>query len=83
MTPYIEHSIHHLPAIHAETKVQHLAKLRAGQKFTLFGHLTDYYERNENHYAVVDGALVNNSGEVVAQLRHSTIFQMRKSRPNL
>lgn len=38
------------------------------------------YEHNNSHYAVVDGAMVGESGELLAQLQHVTIFSIGKKK---
>jgi hypothetical protein len=77
MTPLIQKSIQHLPAIHAATKIQFLSKTRSGQQLYLGGHVQNVFERKGNHYAVVDGLMVDEKGAALSQMRHTTIFNIR------
>jgi len=79
MNQLIEHSMAHLPAIHTSSKVQHLAKISSGQKLITFGHMTKVFEKKKNHYAVIDGLILDENGTHLAQLQHTTIFQIRSA----
>jgi hypothetical protein len=66
------------PSIHASSHIQHLARARAGQEFTLTGHFIDAYERRGHHYAVFDGDFIAEDGTEVARIRHTNIIKVAK-----
>ena len=78
MTPMIHHSYDYGPAIHTRTQAQHLRPALAGQTITVAGHFIDAYERKGHHYGVVDGAILAEDGELLARIRHTTIFRVAK-----
>ncbi len=78
MTPLLHHSYSYGPAIHAKSHIQHLARFEAGQTVTVAGHFREAFERKGHNYAVFDGAISAENGQRLAQLRHTTIFQVAK-----
>lgn len=64
------------PALHARSQVQYLDLAGADEPVTVAGHLTEAFERNGNHYAVVDGVIRGADGRKVALARHTTIFKV-------
>jgi len=78
MTPLIHHSYDYGPAIHARSQIQNLSPALIGQSVTVAGHFLEQYERKGHHYAVVDGVILSESGEELAHLRHTTIFQVAR-----
>ena len=66
------------PSIHASSHIQNFSRARAGQTFTLTGHMIEAYENNGHHYAVVDGNLFDESGKELARIRHTNIFKVAK-----
>lgn len=79
MITLLAHSYHYgNPAIHASSHIQNFSRARAGQTFTLTGHMIDAYERNGHHYSVVDGNLFDESGREIARIRHTNIFKVAK-----
>lgn len=79
MSPFLHHSFDYAPAIHAHSHIQHLARAEAGQTVTVAGHLVEVYERNGHHYLVADGLITGEDGTELAQVRHTTIFNVAKS----
>jgi len=80
MTPLIELSSHHLPAIHTRTKVQHFGRVASGQKLTIHGYLSSVFENSCNCYAVVNGMLIpQNNTESLVVMQHTTIFNVRSA----
>ena len=78
MTPMIHHSYDYGPAIHTRTQAQHLRPAIAGQTITVAGHFIDAFERKGHHYGVVDGALFAQNGDLLARIRHTTIFRVAR-----
>lgn len=78
MTPLIHHSYDYGPSIHTRTQAQHLRPAIAGQAVTVAGHFIDAFERKGHHYAVVDGALFGETGDLLARIRHTTIFRVAR-----
>lgn len=66
------------PSIHASSHIQNFSRARAGQTFTLTGHMIEAYEKNGHHYSVVDGDLFDESGTEIARIRHTNIFKVAK-----
>jgi hypothetical protein len=66
------------PSIHASSHIQHFKRPYAGQDFVLTGHMVDAYEKGGHYYSVVDGNLLDASGEEVARIRHTNIFKVAK-----
>jgi len=75
----IQHSDRRLPAVHTNTKLQFFSRLISGQRVTTTGHFRRGYDKNSNHYCVVDGMLLNEQGQRLAQMQHVTIFQLRSA----
>lgn len=79
MITLLAHSYHYgNPAIHASSHIQNYSRAKAGQTFTLTGHMIDAYERNGHEYAVTDGDLFDEAGNRLARIRHTNIFKVAK-----
>jgi len=78
MSPLLHHSFDYGPAIHARSHIQNLAPAYSGQTFTVAGHFREAFERKGHHYAVIDGLILAEDGAPLAQVRHTTIFQVAK-----
>lgn len=79
MITLLAHSYHYgNPSIHASSHIQNFSRARAGQTFTLTGHMIDAYEKNGHHYSVVDGDLFDESGREITRIRHTNIFKVAK-----
>ncbi len=78
MTRLLHHSYHYSPAIHTRSQIQHLAPFHAGQTVTVAGHFRETWERKGNHHCAFDGVIFGENGEILVQLRHSTIFHVAK-----
>ena len=74
--PLLRQSVGLGPLLHTQSRVQHLAPAYAGQTVTTTGRLVEAYERKGHHYAVVDGAVLAESGEELARFRHTFIFRI-------
>lgn len=77
-TPFIHHSYDYGPAIHARSQIQHLAPAFAGQTLTVSGTFVETFERKGHHYGVVDCLIRSEDGVDLAQIRHTTIYQVAK-----
>ena len=78
MTPLLHHSYDYAPAIHTRSQIQHLRAVAPGQTLTFAGRFADAFERKSHHYAVIDGVMLGENGDELAQLRHTTIFRVAK-----
>lgn len=67
------------PSIHAESHIQHVARIPADQDVVLCGTFVSAYERNGHHYAVIDADLYTLGGERLARQRHTNIFRVRRA----
>jgi hypothetical protein len=76
MTRLIHHSYDYGPSIHTRSQIQHVAPVFAGQLITACGELVEVFERNRHHYAIADGAIYSEAGELLVRLRHTTIFRV-------
>lgn len=80
MTLLIEKSLPHLPAIHTHTKLQMNGIAQSNQTLIFAGRFVDAFEKKNHHYAVVDAVVISKkSKQILAQLRHLTIFKIRSS----
>lgn len=66
------------PSIHVSSHIQNLGRIQVGEQLVITGRLVDAYERNGHHYAVTDGAFINEAGREVARVRHTNIIQVAK-----
>lgn len=64
------------PWIHTRSEIQYLAPALAGRTFTLHGRLAEAYERRLHHYAVLDLFCIDDTGQPVAQVKHTAIFRV-------
>lgn len=78
LTHLLHHSYDYGPAIHTQSRIQHLAPAYAGQTLAVAGHCVEVYERKGHHYIVNDGAILAEAGDVLVRLRHTAIFQVAK-----
>ena len=81
-TPFIHHSYDYGPAIHARSQIQHLAPAHSGpgegQTLVVAGTFVETFERKGHHYGVVDCLIRSEDGVDLAQIRHTTIYQVAK-----
>lgn len=75
----LHHSYDYGPSIHAQSHIQHLRPVCAGQTFSVTGICKEAYERKANHYIVNDGAIWSESGDELVRIRHTSVFRIRKS----
>ena len=78
MTPLLHHSYDYGPAIHTRSQIQNLAPAMAGQTITMCGQFIETFERKGHWYGVVDGVMLSETGQQLARLRHTTIYQVAK-----
>lgn len=78
MTRLLHHSYHYSPAIHTRSQIQHLAPFHAGQTVTVAGTFRGTSERKGNHHCFFDAVILGENGDLLVQLRHSTIFHVAK-----
>ena len=74
----LHHSYDYGPSIHAQSHIQHLAPLVAGQTFTVTGRCHAAYERGGHHYIENDGAIWSERREELVRLRHTSVFHIAK-----
>jgi hypothetical protein len=77
---WLHHSFAYGPAIHTESRIEHVRGARVGQDFTVLGRCADAFERNGHCYIVNDTEIVDAADELVARIRHTAIFQVAKTR---
>ncbi|MDH4146188.1 MAG: MaoC/PaaZ C-terminal domain-containing protein, partial [Acidimicrobiia bacterium] len=76
MTTLVRHSYHYGPAIHARTRMQHLAPGWAEGDVTVAARLAQVYERKGHHYHESDCLVLADDGTEVACFRHTGIFRI-------
>jgi len=64
------------PSIHTTSAVQYVRGVKSGEPIHIGAVIRDAYERNGDHYIVYDGTMRNAEGDVVARVRHTTIFHV-------
>jgi hypothetical protein len=77
MSQLIQHSYRRLPLLYTNIKIQFFSRVVSGQRVTTTGHFRRAYDQNSNHVSVVDGLLLGEQGQRLAQMQNTTIFQMR------
>ena len=75
---WLHHSYDYGPSIHAGSRIQHCASAHAGQSFTVAGRCIDAYERKGHHYIVNDTVLLGEAGQLLSQVRHTSVFRVAK-----
>ncbi len=75
---WLHHSYDYGPSIHAGSRIQHCVKANAGQSFTVAGCCIDAYERKGHHYIVNDTVLLGETGALLSQVRHTSVFRVAK-----
>lgn len=76
MTPLVRHSYHYGPAIHARTRMQHLAPGYAEGAITVGARLVQVYERKGHHYHESDCWVFSDDATPIAAFRHTGIFRV-------
>lgn len=66
------------PSIHAASEIHHLAVAPAAAEYRTGGVIVETFERKGNQYLVLD-AVSTADGLPVARVRHTSIFQVRRS----
>ena len=75
-TRLLRHTWHYSAGIHAASRIQQRASARAGQTLTVAGRITSAYQRKEHEYALNDVAIFGESGELLTQIRQTSIYQV-------
>jgi hypothetical protein len=65
------------PSLHTRSIVRHLAPAFAGRAYETRGVIRETYERNGNHYLVLDADTRDDQGRIVYRVEHHTIFSVR------
>jgi hypothetical protein len=79
MAQLIQHSNRRLPLLYTNIKLQFFSRLVSAQRVTTTGHFRRAYDHKNNHVCVVDGSLLGEQGQRVAQMQHTSIFQVRSA----
>jgi acyl dehydratase len=66
------------PSIHARSIVRHLAPAFAGRDYVTSGVIRETYERNGNHYLVLEAETRDDEDRSVCQILHTSIFSVRQ-----
>ncbi len=78
MSPLTHHTYDYGPSIHAQSRIQHLARAEAGQTLVVAGHMLRTYTRKGHHYHETDGVILDDAGAELAYVRHTSIFQVAR-----
>lgn len=76
MTQLMRFSYHYGPAIHARTRMQHLAPAWAEGTLTVAARLAQVFERKGHHYHESDCLLLAEDGTELACFRHTGVFRI-------
>lgn len=79
MAQLIQHSQRRLPLLYTNIKLQFFSRLVSGQRVTTTGNFKRAYDQHSNHVCVVDGLLLGEQGQRIAQMQHTSIFQVRSA----
>lgn len=77
---WLHHSFAYGPAIHTESRIEHVRGARVGQDFVVLGRCADAFERKGHRYIVNDVEITDAIGQLVARIRHTAIYQVAKPR---
>jgi len=77
---WLHHSYSYGPAIHTESRIEHIRGARVGQDFTVLGRCADAFERKGHRYIVNDVEIVDAADRLIARIRHTAIYQVAKAR---
>ncbi len=72
----LRNSYEYGPSIHTRSRIQHVARAKAGQTVTVAGRFIDAFERKGRQYAVLDCVIRDEDGSDLVQLRHTTIYRV-------
>src|SRR5579883_1528050 len=64
------------PWIHTRSQIRYLGPALAGKTFIYHGRFADAYERRGHHYAVLALFCVDDGGQPILQVRHTSIFKV-------
>lgn len=65
------------PSIHVRSVIRHCAPAFAGRAYLTAGRIRDTFERNGNHYLVIDAETRDDQDRIVYRVEHTTIFSVR------
>ena len=77
---WLHHSFSYGPAIHAASRIQHLAAAHVNDEFIVSGCCVDGFERNGHQYIVNDADISTARGQTIARIRHTAIYQVARAR---
>jgi acyl dehydratase len=75
--PLIRHNFRFGPSIHVRSVIRHCAPAFAGRAYLTAGVIRDTYERNGNHYLVMDAETRDDQDRIVYRVEHTTVFSVR------
>lgn len=67
------------PWIHVGSEICHLGLVQVGDQVSVRGRLAEIYEKKGHEFLDMDVAIVTNDAQVVAKVKHSAIYRIRKS----
>jgi len=76
---WLHHSYRYGPAIHTRSAIQHRRVARVDQELVVIGRCVDAFQRNGHHYIVNDVEILDATGDCVAAIRHTAIYQVAKT----
>ena len=77
--PLLRHNFRFGPSIHARSRVRHLAPAFAGRAYITTGVIRETFERNGNHYLILDAQTHDDEDRLVYQVEHTSIFSVRRA----
>lgn len=75
--PLLRHNFRFGPSIHVRSVIRHLAPAFAGRAYLTAGAIRETFERNGNHYLVMDAETRDDQDRLVFRVEHATIFSVR------
>ena len=77
--PLLRQNFRFGPSIHTRSVIHQLAPAFAGHAYITTGVIRETFERNGNHYLVLDAQTRDAAGRTVCQVRHTSIFSVRRA----
>jgi acyl dehydratase len=75
----LRRNFHFGPSIHARSVIRHLAPAFARGTYETHGTIRETYERQGNHYLILDAVTLDGDGVPVCSIEHHTIFAVREA----
>lgn len=76
----LRHNFTFGPSIHARTIARHIAPAFAGRAYVTRGAIRETFERNGNHYLILDAETRDDQDRLVYRVEHWSIFSVRQAK---